>query len=245
MKLLEVAGLTKVYSGLHAVKNVSFSVEEKSVTALIGPNGAGKTTCFNLIAGATSCSAGSVRFAGQDITGLQPEQACQHGIARTFQIVRPLAGMSVLENVVVGALMREKTVPAAERRAMGVLERIGLGAKAHAPASALALPERKLLELAKALATQPRLLMLDEVMAGLRPAEADQITQVLRELTADGLTILLIEHVMRVVMAVAQSIVVLHHGEKIAEGTPATIANDPAVIACYFGSSARATGQPA
>ena len=236
MKLLEVGGLTKVYSGLHAVKDVSFSVEEKSVTALIGPNGAGKTTCFNLIAGATPCSAGRVRFAGQDITGLQPEQACERGITRTFQIVRPLAGMSVLENVVVGALMREKTVPAAERRAMEVLQRIGLAAKAHAPASALALPERKLLELAKALATQPRLLMLDEVMAGLRPAEADQITQVLRELNASGLTILLIEHVMRVVMAVAQTIVVLHHGEKIAEGDPSAITRDPAVIACYFGA---------
>ena len=245
MKLLEVAGLTKVYSGLHAVKDVSFSVQERSVTALIGPNGAGKTTCFNLIAGATPRSAGRVLFAGADISGLEPEQACARGIARTFQIVRPLAGMSVLENVVVGALMREKAVSAAERRAMGVLERIGLGAKAHAPASALALPERKLLELAKALATQPRLLMLDEVMAGLRPSEADQITQVLRELNADGLTILLIEHVMRVVMAVAQTIVVLHHGEKIAEGKPTAIANDPAVIACYFGSSARATGQPA
>ena len=245
MSLLQVEGLSKVYSGLHAVKDVSFSVQERSVTALIGPNGAGKTTCFNLIAGATPRSAGRVLFAGADISGLEPEQACARGIARTFQIVRPLAGMSVLENVVVGALMREKTVTAAERRAMEVLQRIGLGAKAHAPASALALPERKLLELAKALATQPRLLMLDEVMAGLRPSEADQITQVLRELNADGLTILLIEHVMRVVMAVAQTIVVLHHGEKIAEGKPAAIANDPAVIACYFGSSARATGQPA
>lgn len=239
--LLQVQGLTKVYAGLTAVNAVDFSVRQGSITALIGPNGAGKTTCFNLIAGATRCTAGSVSFDGQDITGLSPEQACLRGIGRTFQIVRPLTGMSVLENVVVGALLREKSVADAERRAMAVLERIGLGAKAHASASALALPERKLLELAKALATRPRLLMLDEVMAGLRPTEADGIAQVLRELHADGLTILLIEHVMRVVMAVAQTIIVLHHGEKIAEGDPAQIAADPKVIACYFGAGAPAT----
>ena len=239
MTFLQVRGLTKVYSGLIAVNAVDFSVQRGSITALIGPNGAGKTTCFNLIAGATRCTAGRVEFDGEDITGRSPEQACARGIARTFQIVRPLTGMSVLENVVVGALLREASVAHAERQAMAVLERIGLGAKAHASASALALPERKLLELAKALATRPRLLMLDEVMAGLRPTEADATAQVLRELNADGLTILLIEHVMRVVMAVAHTIVVLHHGEKIAEGGPAQIANDPRVIECYFGASAR------
>ena len=236
MGLLEVRGLTKVYSGLTAVGAVDFAVALGSITALIGPNGAGKTTCFNLIAGAARCTSGSVIFDGHDITGLSPEEACARGIARTFQIVRPLAGMSVLENVVVGALLRQPSVAAAERQAMVVLDCIGLGAKAHASASALSLPERKLLELAKALSTRPRLLMLDEVMAGLRPTEADGIAQVLRDLNADGLTILLIEHVMRVVMAVAQTIVVLHHGEKIAEGRPQQIANDPKVIACYFGS---------
>jgi len=236
--LLQVQGLTKVYAGLTAVNAVDFSVRQGSITAMIGPNGAGKTTCFNLIAGATRCTAGRVIFDGQDITGLSPEQACMRGIARTFQIVRPLTGMSVLENVVVGALLREKSVADAKRQAMAVLERIGLAAKAHASASALALPERKLLELAKALATRPRLLMLDEVMAGLRPTEADGIAQVLRDLHADGLTILLIEHMMRVVMAVAQTIVVLHHGEKIAEGNPEQITADPKVIACYFGAGA-------
>jgi branched-chain amino acid transport system ATP-binding protein len=238
MSLLEVQGLTKVYAGLTAVSAVDFTVQRGSITALIGPNGAGKTTCFNLIAGATRSTVGRVRFDGQDITGLTPEQACERGIARTFQIVRPLAGMSVLENVMVGSLLREHSVAAAERQAMDVLARIGLQAKAHASASALALPERKLLELAKALATRPRLLMLDEVMAGLRPTEADGIAQVLRDLNADGLTILLIEHVMRVVMAVAQTIVVLHHGEKIAEGDPEHIVNDPKVIECYFGAGA-------
>jgi branched-chain amino acid transport system ATP-binding protein len=245
LSLLTVQGLTKVYSGLTAVSTVDFAVQRGSITALIGPNGAGKTTCFNLIAGATRCTAGRVMFDGRDITGTTPESACVRGIARTFQIVRPLAGMSVLENVVVGALLRERSVAAAERQAMSVLERIGLATKAHASASALSLPERKLLELAKALATRPRLLMLDEVMAGLRPTEADTIAQVLRDLNANGLTILLIEHVMRVVMAVAQTIVVLHHGEKIAEGGPQQIANDPKVIECYFGAGAPTTATEA
>ena len=236
MNLLEVRGLTKVYTGLTAVRDVDFGVAAGSVTALIGPNGAGKTTCFNLIAGVVRSTAGRVSFAERDITGLVPEAACALGIARTFQIVRPLAGMTVLENVVVGALLHERSIAAAERQARAVLERIGLGAKERSLAAALALPERKLLELAKAMATRPRLLMLDEVMAGLRPVEADRIAQVLRELNQDGLTILLIEHVMRVVMAVADRIIVLHHGEKIAEGDPTSIAKDPKVIECYFGA---------
>ena len=236
MSLLQVEGLTKVYAGLVAVNDVGFNVAPASITALIGPNGAGKTTCFNLIAGATRLSAGTVRFDGANITGLAPERVCALGLARTFQIVRPLAGMTVLENVAVGALLHQRSIAAAEREALAVLERVGLAAKHQASAAQLALPERKLLELAKALATQPRLLMLDEVMAGLRPAEADQIAQVLRELAAGGLTILLIEHVMRVVMALAHEIIVLHHGEKIAQGLPGAIATDPRVIECYFGA---------
>ena len=236
MSLLQVDGLTKVYAGLVAVRDVSFDIAPRSITALIGPNGAGKTTCFNLIAGATRMSAGRVRFDGDDISGLAPERVCARGIARTFQIVRPLVGMTVLENVAVGALLHERSIAEAERQARAVLERVGLTAKQSRPASELALPERKLLELAKALATRPRLLMLDEVMAGLRPAEADQIARVLRELAAGGLTILLTEHVMRVVMALATEIIVLHHGEKIAEGAPATIATDARVIECYFGA---------
>jgi branched-chain amino acid transport system ATP-binding protein len=210
-----------------------------SITALIGPNGAGKTTCFNVIAGALPPSSGRVMFEGTDMTGLPPEKACARGIARTFQIVRPLAGMTVIDNVIVAALVRERTIAAARGQAARVLEQLGLEHKANVIASGLTLPERKILELAKALATHPRLLMLDEVMAGLRPAEAMKIASVVKELSAGGLTVLLIEHVMRVVMAIARTVVVLHHGEKIAEGAPEEIAAHPGVIECYLGNLGR------
>jgi branched-chain amino acid transport system ATP-binding protein len=239
VSLLAVHGLTRHFAGLTALRDVSFEVAQGSITALIGPNGAGKTTCFNVIAGALPPSAGTVTFDGADVTRLPPERACTLGIARTFQIVRPLAGLSVLDNVTVAALVREPTVAAARTQALCVLARVGLEPKADAPASGLTLPERKMLELAKALATRPRLLMLDEVMAGLRPAESMQIAAVIKELNAGGITVLLIEHVMRVVMAIAKTIVVLHHGEKIAEGGPDTIAADPRVIECYLGNLGR------
>ncbi|MCZ7562724.1 MAG: ABC transporter ATP-binding protein [Burkholderiales bacterium] len=242
MSLLAVDSLTRRFAGLVAVKDVSFSVASGSITALIGPNGAGKTTCFNLIAGALAPSSGSIEFAGRSTVGLPPEQICARGVARTFQIVRPLAGLTVLENVMVAALVRERAVPAARVRAQAVLERLGLARKADAPAADLTLPERKLLEVAKALATRPRLLLLDEVMAGLRPTEAARITEVVRELRAEGLTVLLIEHVMRVVMAIADTVIVLHHGEKIAEAEPAAIAIDPRVVECYLGNLRKRRG---
>ena len=239
MSLLQVSNLTKRFAGLVAVNDVTFDVAEGSITALIGPNGAGKTTCFNMIAGALPPTSGSVRFDGQDIVGKAPEALCHLGIARTFQIVRPLSGMSVLDNVVVGALVRSKSLHDARTTARDVLDRVGLSAKADQQASALTLPDRKMLELAKATATRPRLLMLDEVMAGLRPAEADRIVSVLRQLRAEGVTILLIEHVMRVVMAVAEKVVVLHHGEKIADGTPSEVVSNPCVVESYLGRKAK------
>ena len=235
MRLLRVDGLTRRFAGLTAVGDVSFEVAQGSITALIGPNGAGKTTCFNMIAGSDAPSVGEVLFMGERIDGLAPEAICERGIARTFQIVRPFAGMSVVENAMVGALVRTRRLDEARDAAMQVLEQVGLAAKASAPASSLTLPDRKMLELAKALATRPRLLMLDEVMAGLRPNEADRIVAVLRTLREAGMTIFLIEHVMRVVMSIAETVVVLHHGEKLAEGAPREIVENPRVIESYLG----------
>jgi branched-chain amino acid transport system ATP-binding protein len=234
--MLDVQRLGKSFRGLRAVHDASFSVAQGAIVGLIGPNGAGKTTCFNMIAGVMRPDAGEVRFAGRRIDGWRPDQVCAAGIGRTFQIVKPFAGLSVLENVVVGALLREKDVSAAKKRAAEIVERLGLGAKSGLPASSLTLPDRKRLEVARALATRPKLLLLDEVMAGLRPTETDQMVAVFRELNRqEGLTILLIEHVMRAVMALAQQIVVLHHGEVIARGAPADVVREPAVLQSYLG----------
>jgi len=237
--LLEVRGAGKSFRGLKAVQNASFDVPQGSIVGLIGPNGAGKTTLFNLIAGVYAPDAGTITFDGRAIGGLRPDQVCTAGIGRTFQIVKPFAGLSVLDNAIVGALERSRSVAEARAYALAMLEKIGLGAKRDAPASSLTLPDRKRLEVARALATRPRLLLLDEVMAGLRPTECDQMVAVFRELNrAEGLTILLIEHVMRAVMALAQDIVVLHHGEIIARGAPQDVVRDPAVLECYLGEEA-------
>jgi branched-chain amino acid transport system ATP-binding protein len=237
--LLEVQRISKSFSGLRAVQNVSFAVPEGEIVGLIGPNGAGKTTCFNLIAGVYRPDAGSVRLSGEDIGGWRPDQVCRAGLARTFQLVKPFADLTVTENVIVGALNNCRTVAEAREKSASVIEKLGLGRKRDQVAKALTLPERKLLEVARALATGPRILLLDEVMAGLRPTEMNTMVALFRELNAStGLTILLIEHVMRAVMALSRTVVVLHHGQVIASGTPDQVTRDPAVLESYLGEEA-------
>jgi len=234
--ILQVRGISKSFRGLRAVKDASFEMTEGTINALIGPNGAGKTTIFNMIAGVYRPDSGTIVFRGREIHGLRPDQICAAGIGRTFQIVKPFAGLSVLDNVMVGAFLRERTSAGARKVSLEILEKQHLAPKRDLPASSLTLPDRKRLEVARALATRPSLLLLDEVMAGLRPTETDQMVEVFRALNrSEGLTILLIEHVMRAVMALAQHIGVLHHGEVIARGTPQQIVKDPAVLECYLG----------
>jgi branched-chain amino acid transport system ATP-binding protein len=236
MSFLEVKRVSKSFRGLRAVHEASFEVPQGSINGLIGPNGAGKTTIFNMIAGVYAPDSGEITFENRTISGLRPDQVCAAGIGRTFQLVKPFAGLSVLDNVIVGALHRSRNVSAARVSSLTILKKLGLEAKAHQPASSLTLPDRKRLEVARALATRPRLLLLDEVMAGLRPTECDQMVEVFRELNrSEGLTILLIEHVMRAVMALARHIGVLHHGVVIARGTPEEVVRDPAVLECYLG----------
>jgi branched-chain amino acid transport system ATP-binding protein len=224
---------------LIAVDRLSFEVPAGAVFAVIGPNGAGKTTLFNMIAGVFPPDLGSIAFAGTKIDGLLPDRICRLGIGRTFQIVRPFPALTVEDNVIVGALLHRQDVAAARGKAHEVLRRLDLYDKRAQRASALTLPDRKRLEVARSLATDPKLLLLDEVMAGLRPTETDRIVAILRDLNREsGLTILLIEHVMRAVMALASRVLVLHHGAAIAEGTPAEVVRDRAVIDSYLGAEA-------
>ncbi|TAJ38170.1 MAG: ABC transporter ATP-binding protein [Reyranella sp.] len=233
---LSLAGIGKSFRGLRAVHDVSFDVPAGAIHALIGPNGAGKTTIFNMIAGVYRPDAGSVDLDGKKISGLRPDLVCDAGVGRTFQIVKPFKGLSVLENVTVGALHRRPALPEARAHAADILAQLGLHDRRHQAAESLTLPDRKRLEVARALATEPKLLLLDEVMAGLRPTEIDVMVAFLRELNArTGLTILLIEHVMRAVMALAARVVVVSYGEKIAEGTPAEISRHQAVLDVYLG----------
>src|SRR5689334_1038893 len=237
--LLSITAVSKRFRGLVAVDRVSCEVAKSEIFAVIGPNGAGKTTLFNMIAGALQPDEGAISFQGERIEGLRPDQVCRRGIARTFQIVRPFPALTVEENVVIGALLRSSDVAAARSTAGEILRRLDLHDKRHQAASALTLPDRKRLEVARALATRPKLLLLDETMAGLRPTETDRMVAILRELNRDtGLTILLIEHVMRAVMALASHILVLHHGAWIAEGAPAIVVRDPAVLSSYLGAEA-------
>jgi branched-chain amino acid transport system ATP-binding protein len=235
--LLSVAGVSKRFRGLLAVGNVSLDVMERDIFAIIGPNGAGKTTLFNTICGVFRPDGGEIAFAGERIDGHPPDEVCRRGIGRTFQLVRPFLGLSVLDNVVVGALLRHTSVEDARPRAEEVLRRLDLFNQRDQRAASLTLPDRKRLEVARALATEPRLLLLDEVMAGLRPTEVDRMVAIMTELNhTSGLTIVLIEHVMRAVMALATRVLVLHHGAVIAQGAPAEVVRDPQVIKSYLGA---------
>lgn len=234
--LLSVHGLSKSFRGLKAVADVSFDVPEGAIFALIGPNGAGKTTLFNLIAGVFPPDEGRITLGGKPLTGLRPDQICHAGVGRTFQIVRPFHALTVEENVAVGALRWTDDLAEARHYAHEVLKLVDLDGKRFARPASITLPDRKRLEVARALATKPRLLLLDEVMAGLRPTETDQMVAVFRQLNAaTGITILLIEHVMRAVMALSQEICVLHHGELISRGAPQDVVRDRRVLECYLG----------
>ena len=233
---LVIRDLSKRFGGLRAVQEVSFSVRENETLALIGPNGAGKTTSFNLITGFFRPDTGSITAFGHEIVGLRPHDICAHGLARTFQVAKPFGAMTVLANVMTGAFLRDKRIEVAREKAREAIEFVGLSAKEGRPARDLTTIDQRRLEMARALATEPRLLLLDEVMAGLNPAEIDQAVALVGKLSQRGLTIVIVEHVMRAIMAVARHIVVLDHGQKIAEGSPREIVENPQVIRAYLGS---------
>lgn len=239
MQRFEVKGVTKSFGGLTAVKEVSFAVAPGETLGLIGPNGAGKTTLFHLITGFLRPDRGEVLYDGTNLVGMRPSAICKRfGITRTFQIVRPMAHLSVLENVLVGALCRTQRVKAAKPRAMSALERVGLADRAGDLAGTLTIGQRKKLEIARAIATQPEILLLDEVMGGLHSHEIEGAVALLKGLKQEGLTLIVVEHVMKAILALSDRIVVLNFGEKIAEGATAEVVLHPEVIKAYLGEGA-------
>ncbi len=235
MSFFEAKNVVKIFSGLVAVSNLSFDVREGEIVGLIGPNGAGKTTVFNLISGFLPPDKGIISFNGRGLNGLKPNRICEMGITRTFQITQPFRGLTVFENVLIGSFRRTTSHSVAASNSVNIIERLGLTGKMDEVPENLSIPYLKRIELARALATEPRILLLDEIMAGLNPKETDDIVALIREINREGITILMIEHVMRAIMSLCNRVVVIHHGEKIAEGTPARISNDEAVIKAYLG----------
>lgn len=240
MALLKVEGLTKHFGGLKAISDLSFNVEEGEILGLIGPNGAGKTTAFNLIAGFIRPNSGKVFLDGKDIVGMKPYAITRRGIARTFQIVKPFRKLSVLENVTLAAFLRFSARRQAETEARKVLERVDMDGKVHANASDLTLSEQKRLEIARALATGPKVLLLDEPMGGLNPTEIDHASELVRDICRSGVTIIWVEHVLKAIMSSCHRVIVIHHGEKIADMPPEQVVTNQIVIEAYLGKKARA-----
>ena len=235
MTLLRVAHLTKDFGGLRAVSDLSFDLAKGELLGLIGPNGAGKTTAFNLMAGFVAPSAGRVELSGENIVGMKPHAVVRRGIARTFQIVKPFRKLSVLENVTLAAFLHESDRARAEAAAARILETVNLDGKSRSPASDLTLGEQKRLEIARALATQPKILFLDEPMGGLNPVEIDHACGLVRHIRDGGVTVILVEHHMKAIMRTADRVIVLHHGVKIADAAPQEIVRHPEVIKAYLG----------
>jgi branched-chain amino acid transport system ATP-binding protein len=238
MALLEVARLTRTFGGLRAVDDLSFQVGEGEILGLIGPNGAGKTTVFNLVTGFVQPSSGAIALDGRSVVGLRPHAVARRGIARTFQIVKPFPGLTVKENVALAAFLRHRSRRDAEAAATRILERLGLAGRAADLASQLTLMDQKRLEMARALATGPRLLLLDEPMGGLNPSEVDVASAMVQEIRRSGVTVILVEHVMKAIMRISDRVLVVNQGAKIAEGPPAQVVQEPAVLAAYFGKRA-------